>query len=69
MRNEFILRASAEDRHNAPENPAQSAVPRPPAADETRQEADETRQENEVLTNAGWRPPVKDSGQRGKGDG
>lgn len=62
MRNEFILRASAEDRHNAPENPAQSAVPRPPAADET-------RQENEVLTNAGWRPPVKGSGQRGKGDG
>lgn len=69
MRNEFVPRASAEDSNDAPQKPAQSAVPRPPAADETQREADETQRENEILTKAGWRPPVKDSGQGGKGDG
>lgn len=62
MRNEFILRAAAEDRNDAPQNPAESAMPRPPAADET-------QRENEILTNAGWRPPVKDSGPGRKGNG
>lgn len=62
MRNEFVPRASAEDSNDAPQKPAESAVPRPPAADET-------QRENEILTKAGWRPPVKDSGQGGKGDG
>ena len=62
MRNEFILRASAEDRKDAPEKPAESAVPRPPAADET-------QRENEILIKAGWRLPVKDSGQGRKRNG
>ena len=62
MRNEFILRASAEDRKDAPENPAERAVPRPPAADET-------QPESEILIKAGWRLPVKDSGQGSKEDG
>lgn len=62
MRNEFIPRAAAEDSNDAPEKPTESAVPRPPTADET-------QRENEILTNAGWRPPVKDSGSGKKGDG